>query len=287
MLMPQEVPAPTPPFDSGIAVDTGTAFVRAGLVGRVGIIELYQPERRNALHNEMYDAVPELLTQFENNPDVGSVIITGAGNGFCSGGDVQAGAARTPEGQVIPPNDLAHDARMVVRMQSSPLIVVAALPGAAVGAGLSIALAADLRIASASALLIGGWGKLGFSGDFGGAWFLTKLVGPAKAMELLLENTTLSAQTAREIGLINRVVPDNELRASALAWATLIAESSRPANMFMKQNVQDSLRLPLAEFIPIESKRMRDSRDTPEHKEAVRRWLAEAKAKRAERAAKA
>jgi 2-(1,2-epoxy-1,2-dihydrophenyl)acetyl-CoA isomerase len=128
---------------------------------------------------------------------------------------------------------------------------------------------------------------LGFSGDFGGAWLLTKLVGPSKALELLVDNTSLSATDALQLGLVNRVVPDLELRDTALAWARAIAQGSRPANALMKRNVQDAMQMSLENFIPIESKRMRESRDTPEHKEAVRRWLAEAKAKRASSAADA
>lgn len=273
--------APTPPFDNGTIVDAGTDYVRASIVGGVGIIELNQPERRNALHAEMYDAVPDLIGRYESDPAVGSILLSGAGEGFCAGGDVQAGVSRSRSQNPPPPSDLAHDARLVLRLRSSPLISIAALPGAAVGAGLSIALAADLRIAARSARLIGGWGRLGFSGDFGGAWFLTRLVGPAKALELLVDNTALSAEQAFGLGLVNKVVEDHELRVRALDWALALAAGSRPANMLMKRNIQDSLKMTLADYLPIESGRQREAGQTEEHRDAVRLWLSQAKAKRA------
>jgi 2-(1,2-epoxy-1,2-dihydrophenyl)acetyl-CoA isomerase len=271
-------------------VDSGSETVTAEVTGGVGIITLNRPERRNALHVEMFDAVPRVLERFIGDTEVGCIMITGAGTAFCSGGDVGGGTARRPEqqGESGGPGTvqaqarmLAGDARMVELLHGAPKITLAALPGAAVGAGLSIALSTDLRIAAQSAKLIPGWGRLGFSGDFGGPWFLTRLVGPAKALELLIDDSAIDVEMALSLGLVNRVVPDADFRSAALAWATEIARGPQTAYGFFKENVRRAEHLALSEALPLESERMARSAQTDDHRRAVRRWMAEAAAKRA------
>ncbi len=273
-------------------IETGTETVIAEVTDAVGIVTLHRPERRNALHADMYEAVPRVLEQFIEDDAVGCIMITGAGTAFCSGGDVGGGTSRRPDDSTAasPKKSaaelgrmLAHDARMVELLHDSPKITLAALPGAAVGAGMSIALSTDLRIAARSAKLIPGWGKLGFSGDFGGTWFLSRLVGPAKALELLVDDVTIDAELALSLGLFNRIVPDDALRVAAFTWASEIAEGPTTAQRFFKANVNQADHLTLAEALPVEGERMALSAMTDEHRQAVRRWLAEAQAKRAER----
>jgi 2-(1,2-epoxy-1,2-dihydrophenyl)acetyl-CoA isomerase len=253
-------------------LDTGTDVVLAEVTDGVGIVTLNRPERRNALHPDMFDVVPRVLEQFVVDPEVGCILITGAGTAFCAGGDVRGDPPY--EG----PTDraaeiLAGNARMVVMLHDAPKISIAALPGPAVGAGLGIALAADLRIASASARLIPGWGKLAFSGDFGGTWLLSRLLGPARALELLINDTALTADEALALGLVNRVVPDGELRDSALDWARTIAAGPRTAYGYMKANVQQASVLGLGDALLPESERMVRSGRTEEHRAAVKAWL--------------
>jgi 2-(1,2-epoxy-1,2-dihydrophenyl)acetyl-CoA isomerase len=274
-------------------IETGTETVTAERTDGVGIITLNRPERRNALHSEMFDAVPRALERFVGDPEVGCVMITGAGTAFCSGGDVGSGASRRPDppgaddGSVSRAKTvedhgsmLAHDARMVELLHGSPKVTLAALPGAAVGAGMSIALAADLRIAAESAKLIPGWSRLAFSGDFGGTWFLTRLVGPAKALEILIDDRIIEADEALSLGLFNRVVPEDEFRAAAMAWAVSIARGPRVATRFIKANVQQAERLTLSQSLPMESERMARSALTDDHRQAVARWFKMAEAKR-------
>ena len=104
-------------------------------------------------------------------------------------------------------------------MHEHPKLTIAAVNGPAVGAGMALALACDLRIAAASAVLVTGWAGLAFSGDYGGAWFLTRLVGPSRALELLAGNASLDADAARDLGLVNRVVADGEFADAWMAWA--------------------------------------------------------------------
>ncbi|ORW21272.1 enoyl-CoA hydratase [Mycolicibacter nonchromogenicus] len=261
-------------------IDTGTETVLARVVNGVGVITFNRPHRRNALHSEMYVAIPPLLERFAADDDIGAVVITGSGSAFCAGGDVRDGGsarevtAADPEAEILQRSAiLADNARMVTLLHEIPKITIAALPGAAVGAGMSIALAADLRIAARSAKLVPGWSKLAFSGDFGGAWFLTQLLGPSRALELLIADRPIDAETGLALGLFNRVVGDEELAEAALAWAAEIAAGPTAAFAGTKANVRDAQRLPLEQAVLAESERMVRSALTAEHRAAVKAWL--------------
>lgn len=261
-------------------IDTGTDTVLAEILDGVGIVTLNRPERRNALHPDMFEAVPAVLDRFADDPDVGCVLITGAGSAFCAGGDVRdkpRTRAESADGQGPSVAEstarLARDARMVRLLHEMPKVTIAALPGAAVGAGMSIALATDFRIAARSAKLIPGWGQLAFSGDFGGAWFLTRLVGPSRALQILIDGDPLCADDALAIGLVNRVVVDDEIRTRALDWARSIAAGPTKAWARMKANVADAQVFPLEAALPLEGERMVLSGLTEEHRAAARAWL--------------
>jgi len=272
---------------AGARVETGTDTVLGEVRDHVGIITFNRPERRNALHPDMYAAVPQLLEHFFADPDVGCILLTAAGNAFCAGGDVRDGRRRRERddagaGEKAPrlsveeaAGALTASARMVVLLHEGPKISIAALPGPAVGAGIGIALAADLRIAAASARLIPGWGKLAFSGDFGGTWFLTQFLGASRALAVLVDDETIDAARALELGLFNRVVADAELPAAAFEWARTIATQPQATLRSFKENVDHGARLPLKDALPLESERMLRSAQTDEHHAAVRRWLAE------------
>lgn len=274
------------------AIDTGTETVLAQIVDGVGVVTLNRPHRKNALHSEMYEAVPPLLERFAADDEVGCVLITGSGNAFCAGGDVRDGGSARAARESNPASDpeaqvrergamLADNARMVTLLHEMPKITIAALPGAAVGAGMSIALSTDLRIAARSAKLVPGWSKLAFSGDFGGAWFLTHLLGPSKALELLITDQPIDTETGSALGLFNRVVDDEALPDAAMAWAARIAAGPTAAFAGTKANVLDAQRLPLEQAVLIESERMVRSSLTAEHRAAVKAWMAAA-AKKAE-----
>ncbi len=270
---------------SAHTIDTGTDTVLGAVVDGAGLIMLNRPQRRNALHADMYRAVPILLERFAADDAVGAVVITGAGQAFCAGGDVRDGGSA----KEVPTGDeqeqiaaraalLTESARMVTLLHDIPKITIAALPGAAVGAGMSIALAADLRIAAASARLIPGWAKLAFSGDFGGAWLLSRLVGASRALELLIADQAIDAEAGLRLGLFNRVVDDAELPAEALRWAADIASGPTAAFAATKANILDAQHLSLAEALPRESERMVRSALTQEHRDAVKAWMNAARA---------
>ncbi len=256
-----------------VAWPTGTDVVGIAVHERVAVITLQRPERRNAIHHEMHAPITQALDEFVTRDDVGVIVLTGAGSAFCAGGDVKGDLVERgrlePDARVAA---LLADAQIAWRLHEHPKLTIAALNGPAVGAGMSLALACDLRIACASTRLVTGWARLGFSGDYGGAWFLTQLVGPSRALELLATNASLDAEDAHALGLVNRVVTDDEFAAAWFAWARELASGPTGAIAGMKANVHDALRMPLGDALAAETRRMVASAGTAEHREAVRAW---------------
>ena len=200
-------------------------------------ITLNRPERRNALNLEITADLLKAAKHADDNPAVRAVLLKGAGGTFCVGGDVKAMASR----EAVSVED--HAKQLRGRMEATRVLhnlkkpTIAAIAGAAAGAGLSIALSCDLRIAGASAKITTAFAKVGLSGDFGGTYFLTKLIGSAKARELYLTSPLLTAEEARQLGIVNRVVPDEELDAAALEWGRMLARGPTLAYGYMKKNL--------------------------------------------------
>jgi 2-(1,2-epoxy-1,2-dihydrophenyl)acetyl-CoA isomerase len=138
---------------------------------------------------------------------------------------------------------------------------------------MALALACDLRIAAESARFIGGWARLGFSGDFGGPWLLTQRVGPSRALDLLVNNVAVDAQRALEIGLVDRVASDLEFADAWMTWAVQFASGPQTAIRFIKHNIANASRMSLTEAISIEAEHQVDSALTDDHREAVQAWI--------------
>lgn len=243
----------------------------------MGIIIFNRPDRRNALHDEMYAPMMAAIESFATDPAVGCVVVTGEGSAFCSGGDVREGSGRGPDGSRPTPAEraaaLAAHGRLAVLLHEAPIVTIAAVNGPAVGAGMSIALACDLRIASTTATFITGWARLGFSGDFGGAWLLTNRVGPSTALRLLASNATVDASEALRIGMVDRLEADTEFEQAWRGWAAEFASGPQTAIGLMKANVLDAHRMTLREAIDVEAERMVVSSQTADHRAAVRAWI--------------
>ena len=200
-----------------VEFETGTETLLARRDGHVAVITFNRPERRNALTIDMYYGFREVLPLLAVDPEVRVVMVTGAGGAFCAGGDVkgmnesnQSGKARA--GQPDGYDDKIAFLRMRHRWVSQALFelpkpVVAAIPGPAAGAGLSMALAADLRVAAERALLVTAFANIGASGDFGGSWFLTHLLGAAKAKELYFTSPRMTAATSSPFSVSNFMRP--------------------------------------------------------------------------------
>lgn len=257
------------------ARDTGTEQLLADVDEGVAVLTLNRPERRNALTVEMIDALGRVLAELEHDDDVGAIVLTGAGGAFCSGGDVKGFAERvgTPQPPDQVPRQLANQLATSGRLWAMAKPTLAVLPGPAAGAGLSLALACDLRWAADSAVLTTAFANVALSGDYGSAWFLVHLVGPARAQELLYLPERLTAAQALEMGLVNKVLPAAELAAGALAVARRLANGPRGALRAMKDNVRLALTAPLEDYMAAEVPRHVAGYATADHAEAARAFV--------------
>lgn len=261
-------------------LDTGTDDLLVSTEGRVAVLTFNRPEARNALTPSMYDGFGAVLPAVAADPDIGALMLTGAGGAFCAGGDVKAMAARRAPGSSGGPtvedrvDDLRRRQEMVsLALHEFPKPVVAAIPGPAAGAGLSIALACDVRIMADSAFLTTAFAKVGFSGDFGGSWFLSQLVGTATARELYFTARRIPADEALSLGLTNRVAPASSFETDALAFAAELAAGPPIAHRLMKENLNRALHHELKECLAAEAVAMTRAGQTEDHKEAAKAFV--------------
>ena len=224
------------------SVNTGTDDLLAELDDGVLTLTMNRPEARNAMSGEMTAAMSEQLATAELNPAVRCIVLTGAGKGFCAGGDVK-GMAASGDGTVgnNTIDGAIHRQRVNQRSTAGKLFgmpkpTIAALPGAAAGAGLSLALACDLRVMASNAIMTTAFGRVGFSGDYGGTFFMSQLVGTAKARELYFLSDRVSAEEALRLGLTNWVCEADELSAKTKEVADRLAKGPTVAYRYMKEN---------------------------------------------------
>jgi 2-(1,2-epoxy-1,2-dihydrophenyl)acetyl-CoA isomerase len=206
---------------------------------RVATLTLNRPERLNALSDAMIDGAIAALRRCATAPDVGAVVVTGAGRAFCAGGDVSAmgsvGAARPTFEDHVDRQHEMHELSWL--LATIPKVTIAAVNGAAAGAGLGIALSCDLCFASDRARFGTAFAKVGFGGDFGTTWQLTRRVGPAKAKELFFLAELLPADDAARLGLVNRIFPSDTFLTEARDLARRIAHGPLVSFRYMKENV--------------------------------------------------
>ena len=235
---------------------------------------LNRPDRLNALATGILDGLLEALPRLAEDPAAAVIVLTGAGRAFCSGGDVKAMAERSSDGDV---SDAVR--RLRGRMEVSRLLheipkpTIAMINGPAAGAGLALALACDLRIAAQSARLVTAFAKVGFSGDFGGSYFLSKLVGTGKARELYYTAASLDAAQALALGIVNRVVADVDLVATTMDLARGLAHGPRVALRAMKQNFNAAESGSLAQLLDLEAQHQVETGRTEDHQEAARAFV--------------
>ena len=242
--------------------------------GGIATLTMNRPEARNALTLEMMDALLEALPRLSADPDVRLVVLTGAGRAFCAGGDVKGFARNVAGGDDLPSFDnkvTTLRARMEVSrwLHEMPKPTLAVIPGPAAGAGFAMALACDMRIAADDAKLTTAFSRIGLSGDFGGSYFLSKLVGPAKAREMYFTAEVLRGDQAHALGLVNRCVPLADLAQAARAYAQELAALPTVAIGYMKRNLNAAGRQSLSEVMDTEAVHMVRTFDTDDHKNAA------------------
>jgi enoyl-CoA hydratase/carnithine racemase len=265
-------------------IDTGTDELLCVIRDRVAIITLNRPEVRNALSDQLTPALRAMIKDCGENPDVHVLLITGAGTAFCAGGNVKGmGAHRDATKLAMSHDEKVADLQDRQRLLTGALAsvrkpTIAALPGPAVGAGLAIAMACDLRIAAASAFVSTGYLRVALSGDYGIAWLLTRLVGTARARELMFTAERVDAARCEAIGLVNRVVPDDRLQTEAFALAQTLAEGPALALRYMKDNLDEALLFDFATARDHEAVRLVRLTTTSDHREAVQAFIDKRKA---------
>jgi 2-(1,2-epoxy-1,2-dihydrophenyl)acetyl-CoA isomerase len=239
-------------------------------------IVLNRPDAMNALSRDMMQALSDSLEEAAGSRAIGCVVVRGAGErAFCAGGDVKSMAAGRDHDKTY--EDKVHDIRE--RMKVSELLhemgkpTIAMVNGVAAGAGLSLALAADMRFVGKSARMTTAFAKVGFSGDFGSHYFLHKLVGTAKARELYFTAEILNADQIEKLGLANRVVDDANLDAETMTFAKKLAAGPRVAWWHVKKNMKVAEEGTLSEALDSEAARMIRTGETEDHKEAARAFV--------------
>jgi 2-(1,2-epoxy-1,2-dihydrophenyl)acetyl-CoA isomerase len=241
----------------------------------VAVLTFNRPERLNALSGEMIEQTIAALTKFATDPEVGCIVLTGAERGFCAGGDVQAmnagqGAPLTFEQKI---DRQRAGQRLSGLLYTIPKVTIAAVNGAAAGAGFSIALACDMRIASDKSKFTTAFAKVGFGGDYGITWPLTRMLGEAKAKELLFLSEVLTADQALALGLVNKVVAHDQLMIAAREWATRIARGPQVSYRYMKENVRLASQDDYLTMLDRESWTHLRCGETEDHREGTRAFV--------------
>jgi 2-(1,2-epoxy-1,2-dihydrophenyl)acetyl-CoA isomerase len=261
------------------ALDTGTEDLLAQVDDGVAVITMNRPTRRNAFSDEMLEALGRILAEVEVNDAIGCVVLTGAGGAFSAGGDVKAMADRGSSGGAPTPVDVAiHHQRLnqqatAGKLWRMPKPTIAQVPGPAAGAGLALALACDLRYAADTAIFTTAFGRVAFAGDYGGTWFLTRLVGPAKAKELYYFSERLTADQAQELGLVNAVFAAGDLQKEVMDRARKLAEGPSIAYRYMKENLNRAVHGGLEECMDLEVTHHIHTGLTEDHREAARAFV--------------
>jgi 2-(1,2-epoxy-1,2-dihydrophenyl)acetyl-CoA isomerase len=237
---------------------------------RIATITLNRPEKLNAFTGPMIDRWAWALGEAQRDPEVNVVVVTGAGRAFCAGGDVErmGGGVSTPLDHKNALWEKIHRIPKMLELMDKP--VIAMVNGVAVGAGMGMALMCDLRIAAEDARFSTGYVKVGLVPGDGDAFFLPRLVGIAKALELLWTGDFVEAREAERLGIVNRVVPASRLPEETYALARRIAAGPQIAIRLMKRVVYQSLRLDLRTHLDLVSSHMVLTRETEDHKEGVR-----------------
>lgn len=248
------------------------------MADQVATITLNRPEKRNALSDKMSPALRELLLKADSDPNIRCVLLTGAGSAFCAGGDVSqmGGGALSDEQESFETRVEKLRVRqrtLTQRLYELKTPTVAALPGAAAGAGMSLALACDMRVTASSGFITAAFGRIGLSGDHGGSWLLTRLVGPAIAKELYFTSRRVHADEALRLGLVNAIYPDETFREQAHSFAASIAAGPPIAIGYMKEHINQAQHFRAGEAFDNEAEHLMRCAQSDDHKQAVEAFM--------------
>jgi 2-(1,2-epoxy-1,2-dihydrophenyl)acetyl-CoA isomerase len=207
----------------------------------VGLVTLHRPQKLNALTRQVFTELEKILAGAEDDKEVKTIILTGAGKAFCAGGDIAELPAFEVDDPLLRERDIEAANRMTLLLYRMPKPVIAAVNGLAAGAGLSIAMACDIRMASEEARFIETFVRGGLIPDMGGTYLLPRLVGLGKAFEMIYTGDMIDAHEALRIGLVNQVLPVSELMVQSTALARRLAHGSAQSYRFSKWAVHQGL----------------------------------------------
>ncbi|WP_370178848.1 enoyl-CoA hydratase-related protein [Rhodococcus wratislaviensis] len=253
-----------------------SAHVNCSISDGVATVTLTNPARRNALSYQMFEELGDTFRSLEGAAEVRVIVLTGAGSAFCVGADLAADPQkRSLRGDSIESDTarLRLASQVAQQLYLMPQPTIAAINGACAGAGLSLAAAADFRIAADRAVFNTAFLTAGLSGDLAGIWFLTRALGGARARELFLAPDKFGADRAAELGLVSEIVPADGLDKAAHALADRLTRCAPIAVRAMKQNLINAQTAPLADYLVTEVDRMVRCFHTDDAKEAAAAFL--------------
>jgi enoyl-CoA hydratase/carnithine racemase len=266
---------------AGQSIETGTEELLCEVEDRVATITFNRPEARNSLSDTLTPALRRMVLDMGESDDVGALLITGVGDAFCSGGNFkEIGGADNAASESAPMSQgerivqLKERQRTLTgRIAAAPKPVIAALAGPAAGAGMSIAMACDIRIAADTAFMTTAYANIGLPGDYGMSWLLARAIGPSRAKDLMFTAERITAKRCLAIGLFNYVVPKDDLQAFAFDYAKNLANGPTAAFAAMKDNVNFACNYDLLESLDREAGNMIQTAGTEDHRRAVRAFI--------------
>ena len=247
--------------------------IRYEVAERIATITIDRPDVKNALGPDEWRALKARADDAAADADVRVIVLTGAGGTFSAGGDLKTMPERLAEPLDVRTANLVVLGQIVPRLRELPKPVIAMIDGACVGAGLSLALACDLRIASSRARLGAAFHRVGLTGDFGLLWLLPRIVGPTQAMDLLMRAEPIDAARADAIGIVTRVVDGERLADETRAYARRLADGPPIAQGFTKRGLHRALEHDLAAMIEWEAEAQAICSHTDDANEGVRAFL--------------
>ena len=248
------------------------SYLLESIVDGVAVVTLNRPAVRNAMTLRMWAKLRLMLLRYAADATVRCVVVTGAGEAFCAGGDVKEFVAKLDAPERVDMDARIADLRQLTEsvrlLHEMPKPTLAVIPGPAAGAGFCLALACDLRICSDTAVFTTAFSRIGTSGDFGGSWFLSRIIGAARTQELYLRSELICAQKALDWGIVNRVVPSASLMSEGQLLARELASGPTQAFGYMKKNLDVATTGSLEQLLKVEADHMIRSLATEDHRRA-------------------
>jgi len=248
-------------------------MIQTQVADRIATLTFHRPEKLNALSQQLISDSVATLRAWSTEPAIGVIVVTGSGRAFCAGGDVTSMAKDTGRSLEENIDGLRAWQELSWLLYSIPKVTIAAVNGFAMGAGLGVSLACDLRIASDQAKFGTAYAKVGYGGDFGTTWLLTHYAGAPKAKELMFLANMIDAAEAHRLGLMNRVVPHDQLESEVRQWAVRIAAGPLTSFRYMKANVNLATHADFRTLLDREAETHLRCGQTDDHKEGVRAFL--------------